>query len=172
MGPTSIGRRAERVRRIATLVLLCSTVAGQASARQSPVGPTAGSAATDCLSVSPTSQVIVDTTTGQPLRGTLMCLSQNGAWLLLDGHLLNMPLDEVRRIRTTADPVWDGAVIGAVIPLIAWAVLCHDCSAEPWLRMSLTTGLIGLASDVLDINRKTLYQRDGRSASVGWTFRF
>jgi hypothetical protein len=67
-----------------------------------------------------------------------------------------IPLRQVRRIRTPADSVWDGAAKGAVIPVILWAVFCHSCSAEPMLRASLAYGLIGLATDALDTNRETL----------------
>ena len=81
-----------------------------------------------------------------------------------------MPLDAVRRIRTPADPVWDGAAKGAAIPLIVWAVLCRDCRAEPFLKASLTYGVIGLTTDAIDTNRKTLYRRSRHSMSVGWRF--
>jgi hypothetical protein len=161
------------IRRVLVTLVLCVFVSGQALAQEPPVTRTTESAVDrDCLSVSPTSQVVVDTSGGQTVRGTLMCLSENGAWLMQDGRLSQIPLDGIRRIQTTADPVWDGAVKGAVIPLIIWAVLCHDCSAEPMLRSSLAYGLIGLVVDGLDSNRKTLYRGGGRSVSVGWTFSF
>jgi hypothetical protein len=167
MPPSSV------IRCALVMLVLCVPASGQASAQEPPVARTTESAADpDCLSVSPTSQVVVDMSGGQTIRGTLMCLSENGAWLLLDGRLSKIPLDGVRRIQTTADPVWDGAVKGAVIPLIFWAVLCHDCPAEPMLKASLTYGLIGLVVDGLDSNRKTLYRGGGRSGSVGWTVRF
>ena len=159
--------------RTPVMLVLWIMVSGQASAQPSPVVPATDSEAVgECLSVSPTGQVVVATSSGQTIRGTLMCLSETGAWLLADGRQSKIPLDEVRRIRTTADPVWDGAVKGAVIPLIFWAVLCHECSAEPMLRSSLTWGLIGLVSDALDSHRKTLYQGGGRSVSVRWGFSF
>ena len=64
------------------------------------------------------------------------------------------------------------AVKGAVIPLIFWAVLCHDCPAEPMLKASLTYGLIGLVVDGLDTHRQTLSRGGGRRVSVGWAFSF
>ena len=114
----------------------------------------------------------VATSAGQTIRGTLMCLSENEAWLLRDGRLSKLPLPDVRRIRTPADPVWDGAATGAVIPLIFWALLCHECPAEPLLKAALTFGMIGLAADALQSNRRTLYRGGGRSLSVGWGFSF
>ena len=159
---------------ISVMIVLCLVVSEPASAQPSPPGRTTGAEADrGCLSVSPTSEVVVTTRAGQTIRGTLMCLSDEGPWLLRDGRLAQIPLDEVQRIRTSPDPVWDGAVKGAVIPLIFWAVLCHDCDAEPMLRASLAYGLIGLTVDALDSNRKTLYRGGGgRSFSVGWKIRF
>jgi len=130
------------------------------------------SAPGDCLSTSPTSPVTVSTFAGRTVRGTLVCFSEDAAWLLREGELTPISLGDVQRIRTTADPVWDGAAIGAVIPLIVWAVLCHECSAEPWLKSSLTYGLIGLASDAISSNRKTLYEGRSRALSVAWGISF
>ena len=161
------------LRRVTVILVLWLVASGQASAQTFPVMPTTGSEAeTDCQSVSPTSEVVVATSAGQTIRGTLMCLSENEAWLLRDGRLSKLPLPDVRRIRTPADPVWDGAAKGAVIPLIFWALLCHECPAEPVLKAALTYGMIGLAADALQSNRRTLYRGRGRSVSVGWGFSF
>ncbi len=161
------------LRPVTVMLVLWLVASPQASAQTSPVLPTTASEAdTECLSVSPTSEVVVATSAGQTIRGTLMCLSENEAWLLRDGRLSKLPLPDVRRIRTPADPVWDGAAKGAVIPLIFWALLCHECPAEPMLKAALTYGMIGLAADALQSNRRTLYRGGGRSLSVGWGFSF
>jgi hypothetical protein len=165
-----LSRTAAAARIMAALLLLSVAIPRQASAQQLPSGPSEADA--ECLAVSPTSQVVVDTWAGPTLRGTLMCLSADNAWLLQGGGLSKLPLDRIHRIRTIADPVWDGAVKGAVIPLILWAVLCRDCQAEPMLKASLTYGLIGLVSDALETHRKTLYESGGRSVSFNWGFRF
>ena len=125
----------------------------------------------ECQSVSPTDQVVVSTAGGQTVRGTLMCMSDSRVWLLRDGGMSRIDLSRVQRIRTPADPVWDGAVIGAAIPLIFWAVLCHDCPADDMLRVSLTYGAIGLMSDAVNTNRRTLY-RARPSLAVGWSLKF
>ena len=159
--------------RIPVMLALCLLMSGQVSAQQAvATPPTEPQAAADCLSVSPTGTVVVELSAGRSLRGTLMCLSEDGAWVLQDGRMSRVPLDDVRRIRTTADPVWDGFAKGALVPLIFWAVLCHDCPAEPMLKSALTYGLIGLTFDAFEDNRRTLYQGGGRSVSVGWTFSF
>jgi len=161
------------LRRVTVILALWLVASGQASAQTIPVIPTTASEAeTDCQPVSPTSEVVVSTSGGQTIRGTLMCLSEDEAWLLRDGRLSKLPLPDVRRIRTPADPVWDGAATGAVIPLIFWALLCHECQAEPMLKAALTYGMIGLATDAIQSNRRTLYRGGGRSLSVGWGFSF
>ena len=159
--------------RIPVMLALGLLVSGQVSAQPAPATPQPGSAAAgDCLSVSPTGPVVIELSAGHSLRGTLMCLSGDGAWVLREGRMSKVALDDVKRIHTPADPVWDGAIKGAAVPLIFWAVLCHDCPAEPMLKSALTYGLIGLTFDLLDDNRRTLYHGGGRALSAGWTFRF
>jgi len=168
-----LSRASAAARIMAALLLVSVVIPPQASAQQAPGVPNGPSEADgECLAVSPTSQVVVDTWAGPALHGTLMCLSADSAWLLQGGGLSKLSLDRVYRIRTIADPVWDGAVKGAVIPLVLWAVLCRGCPAEPMLKASLTYGLIGLVSDALDTHRKTLYEGGGRSVSLNWGFRF
>lgn len=125
-----------------------------------------------CYAVAPTRQVDIAIEGGETTRGTLTCLSQSQATLVHDGVMSQIPLRRIRRIRTPADPVWDGAAKGAVIPLIFWAVFCHSCNAEPFLRASLVYGLSGLVTDAIDTNRETLYRRRVPALSVGWSFRF
>ena len=146
--------------------------AGTASAQLSPVSTVESDGARECHAVSPTGQVIVATANGETIRGTLMCVTRSQAWLVQDGRMSQIPLRQARRIRTPADPAWDGAAKGAMIPLIIGAVLCHSCSAEPMLRTSVAYGLVGLATDALDTNRQTIYRTRGRSLSVGWGFKF
>ena len=164
------GSRSFSAHAASTLTVVLVTVASVSA--QEPKPATASDVAHQCHPVSPTSEVVVATADGETIRGTLICLSPSHAWLARDGALSKMPLPLVRRIRTPADPVWDGAAKGAVIPLIMWAVFCHSCRAEPMLRASLAYGLIGLATDALETNRETVYRARGRSLSVGWTVGF
>jgi hypothetical protein len=65
----------------------------------------------------------------------------------------------------------NGAAKGAAIPLIIWAVVCRQCSAESMLRMTATSALIGLTTDAPDSNRRTLFT--GRSSpTLSWRVRF
>ena len=165
------GRR--RVCCYGAATLAVGLLSGGSASAQQPSPAIESEADRKCHTVSPTGEVLVATEDGETMRGTLVCLSPSHAWLARDGAISRIPLPLVRRIRTPADPVWDGAAKGAVIPLIFWAVFCHSsCSPEPMLRASLAYGLIGLANDALDTNRETVYRGRARSVSVGWRFKF
>jgi hypothetical protein len=126
-----------------------------------------------CHPVSPTDRVVVTTANGESVRGTLLCLSDDAVRLLRDGHTTETPLSEIRRIETQADPAWDGAVKGAAIPLIIWAIFSHDADSLPVvLRGAAAYGVIGGTWDALQTNRKTIYAGTGRSASFAWRVRF
>lgn len=156
------------------IFLVLVTVGGEVCAQPVALGsePSDRSPTARCHSVSPIEEVVVTTASDGSVRGTLMCMSDAKLWLVRDGQMSAITLDQIHRIRTPADPVWDGALKGAVIPLIVWAVLCHDCRADPFLRMSLTYGAIGLVTDAIDTNRRTLYRGPRRSLRVGWGFSF
>jgi hypothetical protein len=124
-----------------------------------------------CHPVSPTDRVVVTTTTGSSIRGTLLCLSSDEVVLARDGGTLRTSLQAVTRIETRPDPVWDGAAKGAVIPIIFWLVFCHECDADPMVRAAAGYGLIGLTWDSLDRNTKTIYTGRPRP-TVGWRIRF
>jgi hypothetical protein len=148
--------------RTALFVLVFTAFAATAGAQES----------TPCHPVSPTERVVVTTSAGKTIRGTLLCLTESELLLTGDGQTTRTSLDTVRRIVTTPDPVWDGAAKGAVIPLVIWAVFCHGCEPEYFLRSALAYSLIGVSLDALDSNRKTLYRGSDRTASVAWRFRF
>ena len=149
--------------RTASLVFLLTIFAATARAQD---------LAAPCHAVSPTERVLMTTHAGQTIRGTLLCLTESEVLLTRDGHLTRTPLESVRSITTPSDPVWDGAVKGAVVPLVFWAVFCRGCQAEYLLRSALAYSLIGVSFDALDSNRKTLYRGNERSASVAWRLRF
>lgn len=126
-----------------------------------------------CHPVSPTDRVIVTTANGESLRGTLLCLTDDAVRLARDGRTTETPLSEIRRIDTQADPAWDGAVKGAAIPLIIWAIFSHDADSLPtFLRGAAAYAVIGGTWDALQTNRKTIYVGTGRSASFAWRMRF
>ena len=129
-------------------------------------------AATPCRPVSPTLRVTVAMQDGLSLRGTLLCLTDEDFVLAIDGRTTTAPLARVMRIDSRRDPVWDGAVKGAAIPLILFAVFCNsECDAKPVLKAAAGYGLIGLTLDALQTNSKTIYSGRPRAA-VGWRLRF
>jgi hypothetical protein len=128
-----------------------------------------------CHPVSPTDRVVVSTTDGRQISGTLLCLGDDAAAVLArDGKLTDTPLAEITRIRTKPDPVWDGGVKGAAIPLILWAVFCHGCegAASPVLKSAAAYGLIGLAWDALETHQRTIYRGPRGAPSMAWRLRF
>jgi hypothetical protein len=125
-----------------------------------------------CRPVSPTPRVVITMTDGGTMRGTLPCLTADEALLVQDGRTAATPLAAVTRIETRADPVWDGAVKGGVIPLALWAAFCHDCGdTGPLLRAVAAYAAIGLTWDSLQRNTKTIYVGRG-SAAFTWSVRF
>jgi hypothetical protein len=125
-----------------------------------------------CHAISPSEKVIVTKTEGHDIRGTLLCMSEREVVIAEQGQVSRYPLENIQRIRKPRDPVWNGAAIGAAIPLIFWAVLCHECGAEPMLKASLTYGLIGLTVDALRTGPRDVYTGGGPKASVAWRVRF
>jgi hypothetical protein len=146
----------------AVLITICSSAAADAQEKS-------------CHPVSPTDRVMVTMSDGARLVGTLLCLGDEAAAVLArDGQIATTPLSRIQTIRTQPDPVWDGALKGAIVPLIFWAVFCHDCdgAAGPFLKAAGTYGLMGLTWDALQTNQKTIYAGSGRSASIAWHVRF
>ena len=116
-------------------------------------------------------RVTVTTAGGAPLQGTLLCLTGRDVVLAANGQVLTTALTEVRRIETRSDPAWDGAIKGAVLPLVMWAIFCHQCDAAPMLRAAAGYAAIGAIWDALDTNRTRIYDRRP-AAAIGWRVRF
>ena len=124
-----------------------------------------------CHAVSPTDRVVVTTADNSRVRGTVVCLTDRNLVLLRDGATSETPLSEIRRIETRSDPVWDGAVKGAAIPLVMWAIFCHSCDSDIMLKNIVGYGLIGVTWDAVQRNTRTIYAGQP-VASVGWRLRF
>ena len=124
-----------------------------------------------CHPVSPTDRVVVTTADESQVRGTVLCITDHSLLLLRDGATSETPLSEIRRIETRSDPVWDGAVKGAAIPIVMWAIFCRSCDSEYMFKTVATYTLIGATWDALQRNTRTIYT--GRpSPSIGWRVRF
>jgi hypothetical protein len=123
-----------------------------------------------CHPVSPV-RVSVTTVAGAPLAGTLLCLTGSEVVLAADGRVTTTALSEVRRIDTQPDPAWDGAVKGAILPLVMWAIFCHQCDAGPMLKAAAGYAAIGGIWDSLDTNQTRIYDRRP-AVAIGWRVRF
>jgi hypothetical protein len=153
--------------RLRVLVLLLVLTAAPAAAQDNP----------PCQTVSPV-RVAVTPHAGPVVHGTLLCLTATEVVLTSNGQMTKTALNDVRRIDTRADPAWDGAVKGAIIPMVMWAVFCHQCDAGPMLRMAAGYAAIGGIWDSLDRNQTQVYDRraavsaSGPRLSIGWRLRF
>jgi hypothetical protein len=148
-------------RNYATLMIGLVLVAAPAAAQTSPPS---------CHPVSPV-RVSVTTAGGPALEGTLLCLTGSEVVLAADGRVTSTALTDVRRIDTQPDPAWDGAVKGAILPLVMWAIFCHDCDAGPMLKAAAGYAAIGAIWDGLDTNRTRIYDRRP-AAALRWRVRF
>ena len=143
------------------IVVVLMLMAAPAGAQETPPA---------CQPVSPV-RVTVTTSAGPSIHGTLLCLTGSEVVLATDGRVTTTALSTVRRIDTRADAAWDGAVKGAIVPLVMWAIFCHECDAEPMLRAVAGYAVIGAVWDSLDTNRKRLYDRRP-AAAIAWRVRF
>ena len=126
-----------------------------------------------CHPFSPTERVILTMTDGGRIQGTLLCLSDEAARLLRDGQAVDTPLSRITRIRTQADPAWDGALKAAAIPLVMWAIFSHDAESLPWtLKSAAGWAAIGGTWDALQTNKKTIYSGGPRAMSMAWRVGF
>jgi hypothetical protein len=123
-----------------------------------------------CHPVSPV-RVSVTMTGGSPLEGTLLCLTGTEVVLATGGQVTTMALTQVRRIDTQRDAAWDGAVKGALLPLVMWAIACRQCDAGPMLKAVAGYAVIGAIWDSLDTNQTRIYDRRP-AAAIGWRVRF
>jgi hypothetical protein len=98
--------------------------------------------------------VAVDLAGGSSSRGILHCISKDELVLLRNGALERTPLTDVVRIRRPADPIWEGAAIGAGL---AFAMFATWADAGFVLREAVVFGAIGAAADALHSDARTLW---------------
>ena len=121
----------------------------------------------DCHPTSFGKLVDVTTVDGKTWQASIQCLDPQNVRLLRNGVVTSTSLMDVRRIVTRPDPVWDGFVKGAAIPLIAMVIFCAEClDDEGTYRAALTYGAIGATWDALQSNRKTIFDSGGRRSGV------
>ena len=110
---------------------------------------------------------------GRRLRAAIQCLGADAVAVDRDGAVTRLPLSAIRRITTPADPLWDGAVKGAAIPLVLFLIVCHDCHWGGYMTRSVAAyAALGVAFDAMNTNRRTLYDRALHGPTLTATVRF
>ena len=115
--------------------------------------------------------IVVHAGSGDELYGRLLELSPATLAILVDGRRVDVPMDDVLRIDTRHDPVWNGFTIGAVITggLVGLACASAEggraCVPAAIVDAGLG-GLIGAGIDALHKGRTPIYIKAGRSAAA------
>jgi hypothetical protein len=152
---------------LAACLLSATTAGAQNPPGSTPVPPPPQLAMADCHPSSFGKLVDVTTFDGKTRQASIRCLDPQNVQLSRDGVVTSTPLTEVRRIVTRPDPVWDGFLKGAAIPLILTAIFCADCLDEGFTyRGALAYGAVGATWDALQSNRKTIFDSGGRPSGA------
>ena len=126
-----------------------------------------------CWPSSHIDKVVVEMADGTTKRGSLLCLGAGSFTLAEKQAVGQFQLNDVRKIRKAADPVWDGAAKGASVGLIMLVLCGGDCPAEVLLRTTLGYGLFGLMLDSIDTNADTIYRPStSKRLAAGFRVRF
>jgi len=115
--------------------------------------------------------IVVHAGSGDELHGRLLELSAATLAILVDGRRIEVPMDDVLRIDTWHDPVWNGFTLGAVI---AGGLVGLACASAEGGRACVPAaivdaglgGLIGAGIDALHKGRTPIYIKAGKSASA------
>jgi hypothetical protein len=113
--------------------------------------------------------VAVDLAGGATSRGILHCINKDELVLLRNGTLQHTPLTDVVKIRRPADPIWEGAAIGAGI---AFAMFATWADAGFLLRQAVVFGAIGATVDALHSDARTLWVAPKTRPTLNVTFRW
>jgi hypothetical protein len=114
--------------------------------------------------------VSIDHAGGSTSKGILYCVSADELVLLRDGALQRTPLTDVIRIKRPADPVWDGAAIGAGI---AFAMFATWADSGLIVRQAAVFAMIGGTVDALRSDARTLWAAaKPKRAALHLTVRF
>jgi hypothetical protein len=162
-----------RMRFIVGLVVICAAVPTLHAQDLTAVGHDSGSlGAPSTRPPEPLTRVFV-----QPMNipeewaGYLLNLGPNTLTLVIDGHRVEFPLEQVRRIQIPGDRVRDGARIGALVGGLWCVFVCHRGleGGNQWpAAVALTAGMgaaIGVGIDAAIPGRTTIYRRSTTTSS-------
>src|SRR5687768_15697602 len=99
---------------------------------------------------------------GDEITGHLLDLSPAGATLLVDGVRREVPIASVLRVQTRGDSLWNGALIGAAVGAVTFALVAAEYGDEAVVGGLVGTALwasIGASVDALIPGRTTIYRK-------------
>lgn len=123
---------------------------------------------------------------GSEFKGYLLELGPRTLKLLIDGHRVELPLDDVRRVETGGDSLKNGALIGALIGGLWCAIVCGqglDDTTQLPAAVAVSAAFwaaVGAGIDATIPGRTTIYRRPsaqlrgggGARAALSLSFRF
>ena len=138
----------ERMRLI-TIAVAAVLIAGAAAAQESPPRGVA--------------RVFVQLAdSGEEITGHLLDLSPAGATLLVDGMRREVPIASVLRVQTRGDSLWNGALIGAAVGAVTFALVAAEYGDEAvagGLASMAGWASIGALVDAVIPGRTTIYRK-------------
>ena len=99
---------------------------------------------------------------GEEIAGHLLDLGPGGATLLVDGVRRDVPIASVLRVQTRGDSLWNGALIGAAVGAVTFALVATEYGGEAvafGLVTTATWASIGASLDALLPGRTTIYRK-------------
>ena len=99
---------------------------------------------------------------GDEITGHLLDLGPAGATLLVDGVRRDLPIASVLRVQTRGDSLWNGALIGAAVGALTFALVAAEYGDEAVAGGLAGTALwasIGASVDALIPGRTTIYRK-------------
>jgi len=123
--------------------------------------------------------IVVHAGSGQELRGRLLELSSTSLGILVDGHRVEVPIDDVLRIDGRKDSLKNGALIGLGVFGGSAALSCAAVGSSPgWCAYAIAMNgalgaAIGAGIDALHKGRSPIYVKPAKSgAALQVKFRF
>jgi hypothetical protein len=99
---------------------------------------------------------------GEELSGHLLELGPSAVTILVDGARRDVPIESVLSVQTPGDRLLNGALIGAAIGAVAFALVAAEYGDEAVVSGLLATAVwasVGASVDALIPGRTTIYRK-------------
>lgn len=115
--------------------------------------------------------IVVHAGSGQELRGRLLELSSTSLGILVDGHRVEVPIDDVLRIDGRKDSLKNGTLIGLGVFGGLALLSCPELSSPGWCAYGVAiNGVLGAALgagiDALHKGRSPIYIKPAKSGGA------